>query len=43
MRFNRVIEQPRSLIMRNKYFRKDFRDFNKVLSNLEWFKNNEEL
>ena len=42
MRFNRIIEQPRALIMRNKHFRKDVRDFNKVLSNLEWFKFNEE-
>ena len=42
MRFNRNIEQPRALIMRNKHFRKDVRDFNKLLSTLEWFKNNEE-
>ncbi len=40
MRFNRIIDQPRALIMRNKYFRKDVRDFNKLLSTLEWFKNN---
>jgi hypothetical protein len=40
MRFNRHIEQPRALIMRSKHFRKDVKDFNKVLSHLQWFKNN---